>query len=59
MTLTPAQYRLLLDAFSASIKRAAESGIPIGKEYYNDIEIIREKLYQEVYGYNQKGGFGF
>ena len=52
MTLTPAQYRLLLDAFSASVKRAAESGIPIGKEYYNDIEIIKEKLYQEVYGYN-------
>lgn len=44
MTLTPAQYSLLLNAFNASVRRAAESGIPIGKEYYNDIEIIREKL---------------
>ena len=50
MTLTPAQYRLLLEAFNASIKRAAESGIPIGKEYYNDIEEIKKQLYQKVYG---------
>ena len=33
--------------FNASIQRARDSGIPIGVEYYEDIEIIREKLYEE------------
>lgn len=48
MTLTRKQYILLLDMVNASIERAAFSGIPIGKEYYNDIDEIKEKLYQEI-----------
>ena len=48
MTLTRKQYILLLDMVKASIERAASSGIPIGKEYYNDIDEIKEKLYQEI-----------
>ena len=48
MTLTRKQYILLLDMVKASIDRAASSGIPIGKEYYNDIDEIKEKLYQEI-----------
>lgn len=48
MTLTRKQYILLLDMMKASIDRAASSGIPIGKEYYNDIDEIKEKLYQEI-----------
>ena len=35
MTLTRKQYILLLDMVKASIERAASSGIPIGKEYYD------------------------
>jgi hypothetical protein len=38
--------------FNASICRAQESGIPIGKEYYEDIDAIRDKLYEEL----AKGG---
>ena len=48
MTLTREQYELLINIFNAGITRAVESGIPIGKEYYNDIDIIKEKLYQEL-----------
>jgi hypothetical protein len=33
--------------FNASIQRARDSGIPIGVEYYEDIDIIKEKLYKE------------
>lgn len=48
MTLTREQCELLINIFNAGITRAVESGIPIGKEYYNDIDIIKEKLYQEL-----------
>lgn len=48
MTLTRKQCILLLDMVKASIERVASSGIPIGKEYYNDIDEIKEKLYQEI-----------
>lgn len=48
MTLTRKQYILLLDMVKASIERAASSGIPIGQEYYSDIDEIKEKLYQEI-----------
>ena len=48
MTLTTNQCNLLLSMFNASITNAMNSGIPIGKEYYKDIDIIREKLYTEL-----------
>ena len=48
MELTRKQCILLLDMVKASINRAASSGIPIGKEYYYDIEEIKDKLYQEM-----------
>ena len=48
MTLTSNQCSLLISMFNASITNAVNSGIPIGKEYYKDIDIIREKLYTEL-----------
>lgn len=48
MTLTSNQCSLLISMFNASITNAVNSGIPIGKEYYQDIDIIREKLYTEL-----------
>ena len=44
MNLTSEQYTLLYDMFNASIRHAMDSGIPIGKEYYEDIDIIRDNL---------------
>ena len=44
MNLTSEQYTLLYDMFNASIRHAMDSGIPIGKEYYEDIDIIRDSL---------------
>lgn len=44
MNLTSKQYALLYDMFNASIRHAMDSGIPIGKEYYEDIDIIRDNL---------------
>ena len=44
MNLTSEQYTLLYDMFNASIRHAMNSGIPIGKEYYEDIDIIRDNL---------------
>ena len=41
--------------FNASIQRARDSGIPIGVEYYEDIDIIREKLYEEYRESNKRG----
>ena len=48
MILTRKQCILLFNMVKASIERAASSGIPIGKEYYNDIDEIKDKLYQEI-----------
>ena len=47
MKLTVKQCDLLLNMFNASINMAKQSVIPIGKEFYNDIDIIKRKLYQE------------
>ena len=44
MELTHEQYELLYNMFNASIRNAMNSGIPIGKEYYEDIDCIRENL---------------
>ena len=49
MKLTIKQCELLISVFNAGIVRATESGIPIGKEYYKDIDEIKEKLYKELY----------
>ena len=48
MTLTFTECKLLINMFNASIERASKSGIPIGAEYYKDIETIKDKLYQEM-----------
>ena len=48
MILTVEQYELLYNMFNASIKQAMNSGIPIGKEYYEDIDTIKEALRNEI-----------
>ena len=48
MVLTKSQCELLINVFNAGIESAMKSGIPIGKEYYNDIDNIKEKLYKEL-----------
>lgn len=48
MNLTSEQYTLLYDMFNASIRHAMDSGIPIGKEYYEDIDIIRDNLIKAI-----------
>jgi hypothetical protein len=48
MTLTKEQCKLLLSIVNASIINASNSGIPIGKEYYDDIDEIKEKLNNEI-----------
>ena len=48
MQLTTKQCNLLLSMFNASVEHAMKSGIPIGQEYYEDIEIIKNKLYTEM-----------
>ena len=48
MILTVEQYELLYNMFNASIKQAMDSGIPIGKEYYEDIDTIKETLRKEI-----------
>ena len=48
LTLTVKQCDLLIHIFNASIESATKSGIPIGKEYYEDLDIIKKQLYQEL-----------
>lgn len=48
MTLTREQYILLINMVNASIERASSSGIPIGHEYYNDIDEIKKKILEEI-----------
>lgn len=48
MELTVKQCELLLSMFDASIGHAMKSGIPIGREYYEDIDIIKDKLCAEL-----------
>ena len=49
MTLTKEQCSLLLSMVNASITNAVNSGIPIGKEYYDDIEAIKDQLHTELH----------
>lgn len=48
MILTKSQCELLINMMNASIQMAKNSGIPIGKEYYDDIDEIKDKLYKEL-----------
>lgn len=48
MELTKEQYVLLINMVNASINNAVSSGIPIGQEYYKDIDEIKKKLYKEL-----------
>ena len=42
---------------NASITVAMNSGIPIGKEYCQDIDIIKEKLYEELAKLSKREGY--
>lgn len=56
MTLSRKECQLLISVFNAGIENAMRSGIPIGKEYYDTIDSVKEKLYVE-YGRNcEEGG---
>lgn len=46
--LTRKQIELLIEMVNASIKMAMMSGIPIGQEYYEDIDKIKKVLYEEL-----------
>ena len=54
MTLTRKQCELLINVFNTSVTTAMSSGIPIGKEYYQDIDVIKEKLYEELAESNER-----
>ena len=54
MNLTVSQCKLLIDMFNASLTQAVRSGIPVGKEYYDDIDSIRDKLYCEMAEANKR-----
>lgn len=47
MILTSKQTYLLIKMFNGSISMAIQSGVPIGQEFYEDIDIIRNKLEEE------------
>ena len=47
MILTRKQSDLLMKMFNGSISMAIQSEIPIGQEFYEDIDTIREKLEKE------------
>ena len=46
--LTTKQLELLINMVNASINMATNSGIPIGKEYYDDIDKIKKVLHEEM-----------
>ena len=48
MELTKNECNLLINIVNAGITRAVESGIPIGEEYWKDIDNIKNKLYKEL-----------
>jgi len=48
MELTNKQLELLINMVNACINMATNSGIPIGQEYYEDIDKIKEVLYEEM-----------
>ena len=48
MKLTKSQCELMINILNASIEHSMKSGIPIGKEYYYDLDEIKDKLYKEL-----------
>ena len=48
MELTREQCILLINMVNASIEMSSKSGIPIGKEYLEDIDEIKKKLYEKL-----------
>ncbi|MEE1302486.1 MAG: hypothetical protein UHD64_06850 [Bacteroidales bacterium] len=56
MELTREQCILLINMVNASIGMSARSGIPIGKEYVEDIDEIKKKLYEELAEINRTAG---
>ena len=46
--LTRQQITLLINMVNASVNMASNSGIPIGEEYYKDIDKIKQALYEEL-----------
>ena len=48
MEFTREQCILLINMVNASIEMSSKSGIPIGKEYVEDIDEIKKKLYEEL-----------
>lgn len=58
MELTIKQCELLLGMVKASINHAVQSGIPIGREYYEEIDEIRDKIYAEMQEAIKRGNGG-
>lgn len=57
MELTREQCILLINMVNASIEMSSKSGIPIGKEYSEDIDEIKKKLYEELAKMNRMAGY--
>lgn len=55
MELNVKECNLLISIFNAGITNAVNSGIPIGKEYYNTIDSLREKLEVESQNAAKRG----
>lgn len=55
MVLDRKQYQLLIDMINGSIKTAMNSGIPINPEYYKDIDIIKEKIFEDISILDRRG----
>lgn len=59
MTLTYKECELLLGMVKTSIIHATQSGIPIGKEYYKEIDEIKDKIYAEMQEAVKRANGGF
>ena len=57
MELTREQCILLINMVNASIEMSSKSGIPIGKEYIEDIDEIKKKLYEELAEINKSARY--
>lgn len=57
MELTREQCILLINMVNASIEMSSKSGIPIGKEYVEDIDEIKKKLYEELAEINKSARY--
>ena len=57
MELTREQCILLINMVNASIEMSSKSGIPIGKEYIENIDEIKKKLYEELAEINKSARY--